>query len=338
MAIASTVKYEAKPLAIKLGPNDSELAAGRTAIIYGNSTGGKTTQLAEAAKYLYGRYKLPVRAILAEDSSKTTFYPLIAGGIVDALFIGKIEDPAGTLRKLSRGEWIRDGEWVRHDRGSVSAYIIEGVSSIAELLQEYNREHKLFLGEQGNQAHTTPEGEVIALPGQFSYNTTQMELFRAFKAFGSIAGVERVLWSAHEGKGTEITNVVKDEKGRDQNVGNNIMGPLVSGKAGTAQVQKYCGLMIHIDMLEDPKTRAVTRRLHMKTHADPKVIGLSSPAKITVPLEAQFEFYARLGTNMKDGFIDSSVDDRGRLVNSLADVLRVEDEVMSELIAKYKGE
>lgn len=316
--MASGKQYEAKPLVISLGDNDYITAAGRTSMIYGDSTAGKTTQLAAAAEYLCSKYGKPVRLISAEDSSKETFFPLIAAGIVEAMFISKISEPTATIRRLSRGEWISPtGEWITPDRGSACAYIIEGASSIAEMLQESNRENGRFLGEQDKNSHVEA-GETLALPGKFSYGFVQMELIRYMKSFAMIPGIERVLWSAHESSGADYDGAA-------------MRGPALVGNAKTKEISKYCGMLLHLDLLVKGGKR--THRLHLESHPDPKVPTITSPAKITVPLIVRAEFLKRLGA--VDGYIDTTVND-GALVNSLADVLRVSDEIMSELISKYR--
>lgn len=326
--------YKAAQLKIDLGKTDLENATGRTTIVYGNSTAGKTSNLVEAAKYLAEKTKKKIRLVSYEDSSKTSFLPLMAEGLVQALFLTKTDDPAGILGKLSRGEWInKEGEFVPYD-GSAGGYIIEGISSASEAIQEYHRKHKLFLGEQGDQAHTTESGEILALPGQFSYNQTTLEIISAIKGFASIAGVDRVLWSAHEGKGVEVTHsVINPKTGRPENQGGNIMGPLVTGASATAKVMPLCGMLLHFDILTD-KDGNSERRIYMQTHKDPKVIGWSSPAKVTLPVSMQAEFYKRLGATPERYIVPTINTNRGILINSLADVLRVEDELMNELYSK----
>lgn len=310
--------YKAQPLNINLGPTDASDAMGRTAILYGDSTAGKSTQLAAAAEYLASKHGKPVRLISAEDSSKTVFLPLIMGGLVDALFISKIPEPVSSLRKLARGEWVKDGQWTPPDRGSACAYIIEGLSSIAELIQEDNREHSRFLGEQKANSHVE-NGEVMSLPGQFSYYFTQLEMMRLLKSFAMIPGLDRVLWSAHEANGVE------------EGTGQQLRGPATVGKKRIDEVKKYCGLLLHLDTLADKGKRI--HRLHFVTHPDPKLPTIMSPAKMTLPLAAQSRFNQLIGAQA-GGYVDTTVND-GVLVNSLADVLRIEDQVMEEMISKY---
>lgn len=308
--------FAATPLKIDLGNTDNTDAIGRTTIMYGDSTAGKSTQLAAAAEYMFAKTGKKIRLISAEDSSKSVFMPLIAEKKVEALFVSKIQDPTSVFRRLSRGEWVVDGSLTTTDRGTVGAYIIEGLSTIAELFQEDNREKGRYLGEQDKNSHME-NGERLSLPGQFSYGFVQMEMTRLLRTFAMIPDLDRVLWSSHEASGV-------DDDGKA------LRGPATVGKKAIGSISKYCGTLLHLDMVTEGGK--VTRRLHFRSHADPKVPTISSPCKITIPLKDQEQFVKLIGAGDK-GYIDTTVE-KGRLVSSLADFLKAEDELMSKYLTK----
>lgn len=308
--------YQATPLKIDLGNTDSIDAIGRTTIIYGDSTAGKSTQLAAAAEYIYTKTGKKVRLISAEDSSKSVFLPLIASGKVEAIFVSKISDPISVFRRLSKGEWPSEtGDLQPIDRGTVGAYILEGLATIAELFQEDNREKGRYLGEQDKNSHVE-NGERLSLPGQFSYGFVQMEMVRLLRTFAMIPGLDRVIWSSHEASGV-------DDDGRP------LRGPTTVGKKSVGAISKYCGTLLHLDIVSEGAK--IIRRLHFRSHSDPKVPTISSPCKITIPLTDQAEF-VRLIKGEK-GYIDTTVED-GALVSSLADILAAEDVLMSKYLKK----
>ena len=140
--------------------NDIKLAEAKSACFYGDSGLGKSTQATVFAKWLYARYGRPVRLISAEDSSKTIFEPLIAVGIVQPTFITKAAEPLAMLRNLSKGWWPTSDPkkpWdANYIPGSISGYVIEGLTSIGELLLEHIRENKWLL--QGQEKNVINEG------------------------------------------------------------------------------------------------------------------------------------------------------------------------------------
>jgi hypothetical protein len=295
---------------IVLPPTDNEVSTGRTTVLYGDSTSGKTTNLFEAAIYLSQKYGKPVRLISAEDSSKTVLLPLLKSGVIDAMFISRINDPTTVLRALSAGEWNSPNPYC--------AYLIEGLTTIAEIIQEDNRENKRFLGEQSVNSYTTVGGEVLSLPGQFSYGFVQMEMARHMRSFAMLPNVERVIWTAHEYKGT---------------LDGPITGPGLVGKAGTASVSKYCGNLLHLDVTS--KAGKVERKLYLTSHADPAQPVVTSVAKITLPILAQKRFTELLGIKTVAEPLVVTVNEDGTLKNSLANFLAAEDGAMEELLQSY---
>jgi hypothetical protein len=303
--------------------------AAKTVIAYGDSGLGKSTNFRYAAQWLYELTGLPVRLISAEDSSKQIFEPLIQIGVVEPLFLTKSLNPIPTLRHLSRGEWpvfehpgdfIQAGQiikgWSPWDN-SCSGYVIEGLSSIAEQIQEDCREKGRFLGEQKENTYTEG-GETITLAGRFSYGFVQLEVIRLLRGFAMIDGIERVFWSAHESKGVEEGSNLQ------------IRGPQLVGSAKTGSVQKYCGLLLHFDGYPTTVKRGElsvieTRvRLWFQRHPDLQFTHISYPAKTTLPVEA----LARLHEKFPGGYFEPRLEG-GKLTPNLADFLAFERSIVS---------
>ncbi len=309
---------------VDLGYSDAELVAAKTLILYGDSGLGKSSQLATAAEWLYEQHRKPIRLVSAEDSSKTIFEPLILAGIVEPLFITKSVNPVSTLRRLSRGEWYVGDKWQEPD-GNYCAYIIEGLQSIAEQLQEDCREKGRFLGEQKESA-VMEDGIMVALPGRFSYNFVQLEMLRLIKSFAMIPGIVRVLWSGHETKGVE------------EGTNTQIRGPALVGTAKTASVQKYCGALLHLDGYSQIMGRGqeatvqIKRRIWFDRHPDPQLPVVQYPAKITLPPVAVPFFRKRF----KESYFDSVLTEDGRLTPNLADFLQAEKDAVQEATKFYR--
>lgn len=300
----------APKMKVALPPTDNEIVTGRTTVLYGDSTAGKTTNLFEAALYLHSKYNKPIRLISAEDSTKTVMLPLFRLGIVDGLFITRVDDPVSVMRSLASGAWNNENPYC--------GYFIEGLTSIAGLIQEYNREHKLFLGEQAATSHTTAGGETLSLPGQFSYNFVQMEMGRYLRQFSMLPGIERVIWTAHESKGTADGPVT---------------GPGTTGLKGTTLVMRDCGNLLHLDVTS--KAGKVTRKLYFESHPDPTTPVITSLAKITLPLAARHSFCKSLGIKSVQEPIELTLNADNTLDRSLATFLKAEDDAMDELVTSY---
>lgn len=258
--------------------------------LYGDSGLGKTTQLAIFAKWLYEHTGKPTRVISAEDSSKSILEPLIAIGIVDFYLIGKKQTLA-ELRNLSEGKWLVNGTWQPYKPGSHAGYGLDGLSSIAETLMEEARENHRFLQGQTQNVYTLGNKEIgehkVSAATQQGYGFVQDEMLRAVKAFASLEGVQRVFWTAHEVKSEDADHL-------------QLRGPMIVGKAKTPAVQKYFGMVLHIDGYVDAKDKTTTtRKIWFTRHPDLTINNIYYPAKVTIPLQ-QVE---KLMTKFPGGFI-----------------------------------
>jgi hypothetical protein len=275
-ALPTADTSKSNPLAIDLSASDLQVGAARTIVTYGDSGLGKSTNAKFFAQYEYELTGKPVRLIAAEDSSKTIFEPLINIGVVEPLFITKVKQPLVMLRRLSRGEWPVEQKsgtisWEPMEswRDKIGAYVLEGLSSMSEaLLEEFREEHR-FLREQKADSYEI-SGEKVATSSQTSYGVAQAEMLKALRAFGMMP-VDRVLWTAHENKGSE------------SGTGLPIRGPGLVGSAGTDLVRKYCGLLLHFDSVKVNGSE-ITRVFFVK-HSDPIFPNISYPAKTTIPSE-----------------------------------------------------
>ncbi len=273
----------------------------RTRMIYSDSGLGKSTQLEHCARKLAEQYGKPVWLISAEDSTRGIFASAIREGIVKAVWINKVQAPVATLRRLSAG-WVPNdkGEWEPW-KNEFCAVVVEGLTTIAEGIQEDNREKKRFLGEQGENSFVENIGDfktVLALPGQFSYNFVQMEMIAAMRRFSALPGIEEVLWSAHEGASTDGATQLVREGTRVIEVGvSRIRGPATVGRKGIANIKKYCGTLLHLDFEKGE------RRLWFDNHSDPDVATVTYSAKLTVPLRQHPELRKLLGVDEKTNYL-----------------------------------
>lgn len=314
--------------------NDAKVSEAKSIVLYGDSGLGKSTQAAVFAKWIYQNTGKVVRLISAEDSSKTIFEPLMEVGIVDALFLSQHKDPLTMMRRLQAGAWIdKESKWYSYKPGDVGGYIIEGASSIAELLLEDTRDKQRLL--QGQDKNVFDEnGYSFAPATQMGYGFVQDEMLRAIKRFAGLSGVSRVLWTAHE-----VNSSDSDKVG--------IRGPALVGTAKTAVMQKYFGMVIHIDGYHSTKVDPVskekvgitTRRLWFQRHPDLQFNNLYYPAKVTIPISRM----GTLLTRFPNGYleptqtfgIDALLDAEVELASEEVNEIRKWKE---EIDKKFKGE
>ena len=301
--------------------------AGRTIILYGDSGLGKTTNAVEFAKLAYETTHKPVRLITAEGSSTIPFAPLINVGAVLPLYLMNAKTPLPAIRRLSRGDWpTKDDKgawkWSPWD-GSAGAYIIEGLTSLSELLLENQRDTQRMMAEQREKAFTEAEGGEnfsFAKSSMSNYDFVQCEMLRNLKAFGGLP-VWRVLWTGHE------------NKGEDEDTKMAIRGPGLVGKAKTGIVQKYCSVLLHLEGYNEvkpftegtQKLSSVTtrRRIWFTPHPDQLFDKITYPSKVTLPVDR----LAELQQQFPHGYFEPSLKD-GVLVNSLAEFIRAEDKLV----------
>jgi hypothetical protein len=256
----------------------------KTVLLYGDSGTFKTTALAHAARYLYRKHKKPLRLITSEESQP--LQPYVEAGIVEIFRLDlSVDNPLSTLTKLCRGEWPNSAGKLALATGPLptAGYLFEGLTSCAELLlQDLCNTHRKI--SQDPIGSFTEDGEKFCAAAPSHYGFVQNTMLARIKSLAAL-DVDRVIITAHEGKGEE-------EGSR-----NAIRGPGLVGNKGTDKVGKLVGTMIHAeDYMEemitiDPKNKdriAVYRpkvRYFFVKHPDQKFPNVSYPAKPRVPPE-----------------------------------------------------
>lgn len=309
-----------------LAPTDDAAIKGRLIMDYGDSGDGKSTRGSSFARHYYVKTGKKVRLIAAEDSSKQVFQDLIDAGIVEATFIPSNASPA-YYERLMEGEWplqefdeikVKVGgveqikkrqKWQKRAdwEGSVSAYVIEGLSTIAENILDYLREKGHFTREQSDGF--TDEGRTFMAASKTSYGFTQDEGIKLLKLSGALP-VDRVLWTAHEAKGS-------DEFG-----GEVIRGPKLVGSAATNRCRKLVGVLLHTERVDGQI------RCYFESHPDQTNPKISWKAKVTVAPTAANAFKQKYPTGYfiptlpKDGYVGSN--------DGLIPFLQLEEEIRTK--------
>jgi hypothetical protein len=209
----------------------------------------------------------------------------------------------GVEQIRKKQKWQKRSEW----EGTVSAYVVEGLSTISENILDYLRENGRFPREQSDGF--SEEGRTFMAASQTAYSFTQSEGVKLLKLSGALP-VDRVLWTAHEAKG-------KDEFG-----GEAVRGPKLVGSAATNLVRKLVGVLLHSERVDGQV------RVYFENHADLSNKNISWKAKCTVSPTQANVFKQKYPTGYfiptlpKDGYVGSK--------DGLIPFLELEEEIRSK--------
>jgi len=308
-----------------------------TCLIYGDSGTWKTTNLGFAAKYLYERTGGKIIRLISADGGKwKPVEPLVALGIIEPFYVAEVPAPLVLIRKLSIGYWpdkLHNGYWDAKTGKllpptpevwkRVGGYLIEGLTSLSDVEMEDLRDKQRKIGEDsvGNFTESGPGGsgdEKFAANCRAHYGFVQREMLARLKSFSALP-CDRVLFSAHEAKGT------------DEDTQAAIRGPALTGQKGTDKVPKEVGDCIHFEQYvkdvteEDPITKGkftykqTSVRAYFMSHPDPVFKDILYKCKPRVPPETVGQLLAKY----RGGFFEPTTE------HGLDEFLRFEDELLT---------
>jgi hypothetical protein len=322
-------------------PTDSTLVQGRLIMDYGDSGDGKSTRAHSFARYYFIKTGLPVVLIGAEDSSKAVFQDLIDAGIVVPVWITGSTTPISMYERLTEGDLPvggafeeisktikKDGKdvttvslkqkWTKREEniGNYSAYIFEGLSTIAENILDHLRETGRFPREQSDGF--VEGGRTFMAASQTAYGFAQSEGIKLVRTSGMLP-VERVLWTSHE------------SKGKDEFDGSLVRGPKLVGSAATNVMRKHVGVLLHTERVNGEI------RTYFDNHPDQQSPKVEWKSKITVS-----PFFAREMKKRHPGsyFVPQLPKEGQDLLTAedgLIPFLRLEEEIRAKAGAGAKG-
>jgi hypothetical protein len=213
----------------------------RTILMYSRSRGGKTTQLAELAKYVKKTTGLKTLVYSIDKGGIGPMIPLIELGVID-LVEQENTNPWIFMNKASSGS-IREGaKWVKAD---LTKYGMIGYESMTGFSDAFMNDLALQAsngvnigGAAGVSFTVTGDGESMKVGGNnmSHYNVVQMkildEVWRSQKN-----NVPYIVWTA---------GASRDE---DPNSSGKVIGPAIAGKALTAEMLRHFDLTFRLDCL-----------------------------------------------------------------------------------------
>jgi hypothetical protein len=300
-----------------------------TILEYGETDGGKSSQLAEIARWEWERSGRISRLISA-DSGWDPLNSLIistsnpppkwepgykwtSGGIVQAVNIAGMRDPWNRLDKMARGFWpkvvpaakagtfnilmdppkVEEGKLVT-EYGIVGQYFVEGLSTIGKLLlQDHadNAEDRPMwgAGKEGvlvfksealvsGAANAVPTSDVIKIGRAVGghYGSVQKWVLEVLvPRFSEFRSIDRVVWTAHTGKGKDDLTGIEGS----------VLGPKIVGQASIDETPQKFGHTLHFEVDTSFKQDgSVVRefRAWFVRHPDKALKSLEWPAKISL--------------------------------------------------------
>ena len=308
-----------------------------TIVHFSASGGGKSTQMREYFKYEFERTHGKLgRYITAEDDSQ--LQPVVNAGIVEKfnLRLVPMKHRFSTLRRLSAGGWPRRltqfpasvdefrDYWIAPTPATwekVGYYGIEGATSISDWLMEEARTEKYCVGEGAAGGTFTQEGETFSNQSRSQYLLVQKEMQARIINMAGLP-VDRLMLTAHEVVGEEdITRAA-------------VAGAALAGKGGSGKFPSWVGDFMHTDLYMTPTVAApgappvmqTIRRTFFESHPDEKLGNVTYNCKSRVPIERIPTLKAR----WPKGHLTPTVDKDGKMVDSIADYLRLADKLVEE--------
>lgn len=257
---------------------------------------------------------------------------------IEAWNIQYLLNPFPVLIKLSEGAWPRvdatakklvmqagrfeGGRLLAGDGKSlVGMLAIEGLSTISAMLMlDHIRNLRKIAEDIVGDFTGTVDVQTIAPDGKLSQATETMKFGKSGRAhYGHIQDfvlldlvprfatlpVARVVWTAHEAKGTDDISGVKDS----------VLGPATIGKAAVARTAMKFGDTFHLvastQSVTDPQSRqsklVTSYRAYYGPHPDEQLTRMYWPAKLSLPLDR----VDALNAQFPGGFVPLTVHDGG---------------------------
>jgi len=259
--------------------------------LYGATGSGKTSQVGEAAQYIYEKFGKTTRLISADGGGYDPLEPLIKTGIIEVWPIGGWPDLIWALDAACQGWWPEDCFKVGSKLLPPSAELwktvgllaYEGLTSFGDGILLHLEQKKVRLSQ--DPAYIFTEGQGIYAGSNMSYYGFVQARLYEFVMKTQMLPVEKVLWTALEGRGEEEGTRVPQ------------YGPSIAGKKAIGKAGQWFGNMLHLELLVeetgvDKDTKQVKlkakRVMYLQPHADP-LTKIPFHAKTRVPLAVASE-------------------------------------------------
>jgi hypothetical protein len=311
-----------------------------TILCYGESGTYKSSNLGEAADYIYETTG-GVSLLLSSDSGWEPMRDQINRGVIVPWNLNSATHPLSSLMRASKGYWpevLIDGKadektmtllprsmyCTRHNPAKEGEYkiggmLVEGLATNGELLKANMEETRRSTGEP-LVAQFEEMGESFALGSRGTYMFVQNQTRKYVHNMKPLP-CDRIIFSSHEGKG-------EDEKTKRP-----IFGPAIVGKASTDKVPQWFDTTIHFESYatvekrkgKDGKVIEVNGagvRAFFDRHQDNEVKTIFWPAKTSVTPHIKAQILKEFPSN----YFALKLNAEGQYVQGLHTFLKLMDE------------
>lgn len=285
----------------------------RSMILYGESGDTKTSQLYHLARMILKQNPgKKLRLISADGGGYTPFEDvspdpyfggksLIESGLVQVFDISYRKKALSDLRRLAEGYWPRKYkgdpagyfandarcETQEEEWDKIAGYLIEGISSISQLLLNHISEQNGGLGFKHSFEYEE-EGVTVTGLQEGHYGIVQKELYKLHvHGFGRLP-VNWVIW----------TSLVA--KGEDKRTGDTVYGPKAAGAAITYQIPSWFQHCLHLGQETIEKDdKAILKKVAWFRRHDDKTTGIPYLCKPRITPE----LYPKLLEMFPNGYV-----------------------------------
>jgi len=295
-------------------------------LIYGASGTGKTQNIEDASNYVLEKYGKLTRMVSADGGGAGPAKGLVDSRQIEFWGIRAWKNPVAALYKAVRGYWplrLDDPEspLVPPNAGTWEIYGLgayEGLTSFGDLILQTLKDKKASLSQ--DPSYTWREGDVDFSGGNMSYYGFMQDQLQSFVGISHILGYEKILWTAQESKGDDLT-------------GSKVYGPMISGKKATGKAANWFLNVFHMDLIQGPSKKdektgeliaEAVHVLYLKTHIDPASF-IPFPCKTRAPKQ--------YGGDIPIYLPSGSVAEAYRLLDKLYEKQKAESESRMDKIA-----
>lgn len=259
--------------------------------LYGSSKTRKTSNVGLACEYYYRKTGKKGRLVTADGGGFEPIQLLVDQGILDVWSVNDRQFPIEAMDQACQGWWPVDPSDpkspIRPPTGDtwkqVGFLAYEGLTSFGDLVLGHLRASKARLSQE--PGFKWSDGGTEYAGSNMSYYGFVQDRLYDFVMKTHMLPVERVLWTALEGKG--------EEEGTKAPV----YGPSIAGKKSIGKAPQWFGNCLHNELLVtsaevDPKTKQLKQVsdvvMYLRPHADP-MTKIAFPAGTRAPYQVAKE-------------------------------------------------
>src|SRR5215475_9487743 len=265
-------------------------------LVYGGSGLYKTSNIGRCAERWHTKWQKRTRLVTADPGGWEPIQSLVDAGIVEAWPIALWPNRIESLDLACQGYWPKD---VRDpSKGldppsnvlkEVGFYAFEGLTSFGSHVMTTLKQPNVTLSQ--DPSYVLSDGKTKYAGGSMAaYGFVQDRIHDFVTKSHMIPLVDRVLWTALEGKGEEEGTRIP------------VFGPAIEGRKSIGKAGQWFGNMIHFEAVAeeftpDKETKQLSIRTrvwaYLKPHADP-TSKIVFPAWVRAPYQFPIDVPERI--------------------------------------------